>query len=233
MAEPETRSELRDPERNLGGRAGFGERPALIVVDLSLAFTDPGGPLACELEEVVVSTARVLEAARARGGVPIVFTTVAYGERERISARAMLRKMPAALEVEPGSRWTEIDPRLAPGEGEAVITKVFPSAFFGTTLASYLTAAGCDSLIVTGASTSGCVRATAVDAVSHGLQVTVPREAVGDRYQDAHQQNLADIDLKYGDVVSERDCIALLSGPAGGRARGEESHSAEWPAGGR
>jgi nicotinamidase-related amidase len=222
----------------LGGRVGFGERPALVVVDMSLAFTAPEGPLTCDLDATVDSIARVLEAARAGGGVPIVFTTVAYGERERVSARAMLRKMPAALVCEPGSRWTEIDERLSPRPGEPVITKVFPSAFFGTTLASYLTAAGCDSLIVTGASTSGCVRATAVDAVSHGLQVTVPREAVGDRFRDAHEQSLADIDLKYGDVVPEQEVLRWLAG-LGGRAGPEPALASsrpggpDWPVGGR
>ncbi len=199
----------------LGGRVGFGDRPALIVVDMSLAFTDPDGPLRCDLDHTVESIARVLEAARAREGMPIVFTTVAYGERERVSAAAMLRKMPAALEVTPGSRWEEIDPRLAPRQGEPVITKVFPSAFFGTTLGTYLTGAGADTLIVTGASTSGCVRATSVDAVSHGHSVVVPREAVGDRFEDAHERSLADIDLKYGDVLSEQRVTEWLSGSSG------------------
>ena len=108
-------------------------------------------------------------------------TTVAYGDRERVSAKAMLKKMPAALEIEPGSRWVEIDPALGPERGELpVITKVFPSAFFGTTLASCIpTGANRDSVIVTGAATSGCVRATTVDAVSHGFHVVVPRKRSG------------------------------------------------------
>jgi len=161
----------------------------------------------------------------------VIFTTVAYGPREQVSARAMLRKMPAALEVTPGSRWVEIDPRLQPRQGEELITKVFPSAFFGTTLASYLISGRRDSLIITGASTSGCVRATAIDAVSHGFGVVVPREAVGDRSSAAHEQNLIDIDLKYGDVVSEREVLDLFGGeadvPVGGGL------GAEWPVGGR
>lgn len=195
----------------IGDRVGFGERPALVVVDLSLAFTDPSSKLGADLDAVVDDVARVVEIARAAGDVPIIFTTVAYGERERVAAYAMLRKFPAALEVEPGSRWTEIDPRLAPRPGEPVITKVFPSAFFGTTLSTYLTAAGCDTVIVTGASTSGCVRATAVDAVSHGFRVIVPRGAVGDRLQSAHDANLLDIDMKYGDVLETDEVIAHLA----------------------
>jgi maleamate amidohydrolase len=182
-----------------------------LVIDMSNAFTDPESPLACKLDEVVGSIARLLDAARLRGDVPIVFTTVEYGPREHVSARALLRKMPAAFVCEPGSRWVEIDERLAPREGEPVITKVFPSAFFGTPVASHLIAEQCDSVIVTGASTSGCVRATTVDAVSHGFQVTVPREAVGDRFDDAHLQSLSDMDLKYADVVSEAEVAKLLS----------------------
>lgn len=200
----------------IGGRGGWGSRPAVIVVDLSLAFTDPSSRLGADLGDVVRHVNRVLAAARQANDVPVIFTTVAYGERERVSARAMLRKFPAALEVVPGSRWTEIDPRLERREGrEPVITKVFPSAFFGTTLSSYLMARGCDTVIVTGASTSGCVRATAVDAVSHGLTVIVPREAVGDRLQSAHDANLLDIDLKYGDVVSTDEVVDVLSARAG------------------
>lgn len=218
----------------MGGRAGFGERPALIVVDMSLAFTDPEGPLRCDLDETAEAIAGLLGVARANG-VPIVFTTVAYGEREQVSAQAMLKKMPAALEIEPGSRWVEIDPRLGPEGDEPVITKVFPSAFFGTTLASYLTGAERDSLIVTGASTSGCVRATTVDAVSHGFHVVVPREGVGDRFEDAHEQSLSDMDLKYADVVSAAEVGAWIEGlptsPAG--VGSSSAQASDWPVGGR
>jgi nicotinamidase-related amidase len=208
----------------IGGRVGYGERPALLVIDMSNAFTDPESPLGSELGAVVESIARVLEAARARGDVPVIFTTVVYGERERQAARVMLRKWPGASICEPGSRWIEVDSRLAPRESETVIAKVFPSAFFGTALASQLVSAQRDSLIITGASTSGCVRATSVDAVSHGFQVLIPREAVGDRSPEAHRQNLTDIDVKYGDVVSEAEALDWLSGGA---------PAAEWPVGGR
>jgi maleamate amidohydrolase len=194
----------------IGGRSGFGQRPAIVVVDLSTAFTDPSSPLGADLDDVVGGVNRLLAAARAKGDVPIVFTTVEYGERERVSARAMLRKFPAALVVEPGSPWTAIDPRLEQREQEPLVTKVFPSAFFGTTLGTYLTAQGCDTVIVTGASTSGCVRATAVDAVSHGFQVIVPRDAVGDRLPSAHEANLRDIDMKYGDVLTVAEVVKLL-----------------------
>jgi nicotinamidase-related amidase len=194
----------------IGGRSGIGDRPALLVIDMSTAFTDPASQLACDLDEVAKDIARLLEAARSNGRVPVIFTTVAYGERERVSAGALLRKMPAALVVDPGSYWTQIDPRVEPRPNEPVFTKVYPSAFFGTTLASYLIAQRCDSVIVTGASTSGCVRATVVDAVSHGFYVAVPRGAVGDRLASAHEANLVDIDLKYGDVISTEAAVAVI-----------------------
>jgi nicotinamidase-related amidase len=191
------------------GRAGFGQRPALVVVDMSVGFTDPESPLACDLDHVVDSVARLLEAAR-RAGLPVVYTTVAYDAEGKRKARVFIAKVPALLVLEAGSRWVEIDPRLAPQSGEPVLTKLHASAFFGTELAGLLEKAGCDSVIVTGASTSGCIRATAVDALQHGYRTVVPREAVGDRNPGAHEANLHDIDAKYGDVVPVEDVLTHL-----------------------
>jgi maleamate amidohydrolase len=195
------------------GRVGLGSRPALIVVDVNRGFTDPGSPLVCDLDEVVDAIRRLLGEARA-AGIPVVFTTVSYAEGDKQTAAAFIDKIPALLTLEAGSRWVEIDPRIAPRDDEPVLNKLFASAFFGTTLSSFLTANGCDSLIVTGASTSGCVRATVVDAIQHGYRAIVPREAVGDRNPDAHAANLYDIDTKYGDVVSVDDLIAQMEGLA-------------------
>jgi nicotinamidase-related amidase len=200
------------------GRAGFGRHPALLVVDVNRGFTDPASPLVCELEDVVASIRRLLDEAR-RAGVPVVYTTVSYGEGDRVTAAAFLDKIPALLTLEAGSRWVEIDPRIAPEPGEAVLNKLFASAFFGTPLSSLLAAAGCDSVIVTGASTSGCIRATVVDAIQHGYRPLVPREAVGDRNAAAHEANLYDIDTKYGDVVSVDDAVAHLEELAAAHAR--------------
>ena len=222
-----------EPPDAIGGRVGFGVRPAVIVVDMSNAFTDPESPIGSNLDPTVASTARILDVARRRDDVPIVFTTVVYGDRERSTARVMLRKWAGAGVCEPGSRWVEVDRRLAPREGETVIEKVFPSAFFGTTLATRLVTERRDCVVITGASTSGCVRATAVDAVSHGFQVIVPREAVGDRSPEAHRQSLADIDLKYGDVVSEEEAARWLAGPAPEVALEASRPASEWPVGGR
>jgi nicotinamidase-related amidase len=143
--------------------------------------------------------------------LPVVYTTVAYDEAGKQTAAVFIDKVPALLTLEAGSRWVEIDPRLAPKAGETVVKKLFASAFYRTPLASLLAAQQCDGLIVTGASTSGCVRATAVDALQHGYRVVVPREAVGDRNQAAHEANLYDIDAKYGDVLPTEEVLAFLA----------------------
>jgi maleamate amidohydrolase len=190
------------------GTVGLGRRPALIVIDVNRGFTDPASPLVCDLDGVVAAIRRVLEVARG-AGIPVVYTTVSYDEGGKQTAAAFIDKIPALLTLEAGTAWVEIDPRIAPRD-EPVLNKLFASAFFGTALSSFLTANGCDSLIVTGASTSGCVRATVVDAMQHGYRPIVPREAVGDRNPDAHAANLYDIETKYGDVVSVDDLIAQL-----------------------
>jgi nicotinamidase-related amidase len=193
-----------------GGRQGPGRQPALLVIDMSVGFTSPDSPLHCDLEPAVEAIGRLLDAARG-GGLPVVFTTVSYGEGEKEAARAFVEKVPALLALEEGSRFCEIDPRLAPRPHEPVLNKLFASAFFGTPLLSLLAAHGCDSVLVTGASTSGCVRATAVDVLQHGYRLVVPREAVGDRNPAAHEQALYDIDAKYGDVVSLEEALDWLS----------------------
>lgn len=193
-----------------GERQGAGRRPALLVIDMSVGFTSPDSPLHCDLEGVVPAIARLLEAAREQG-VPVVYTTVSYGEADRAVAKAFVDKIPALLALEAGSRFTQIDPRIAPLAHEPVLNKLFASAFFGTPLQSMLAAQGCDSVIVTGASTSGCVRATAVDVLQHGYRLTIPREAVGDRDPSAHAQALYDVDAKYGDVVSLEQALTTIS----------------------
>jgi nicotinamidase-related amidase len=191
------------------GRAGIGERPALVVVDVNVGFTDPASPLVCDLDGVVEAIQLLLDECR-RSGAPVVFTTVAFDDAAKAAARVFIEKVPALLTLEAGSRWVEIDPRIAPLPGEAVLVKNFASAFFGTTLATFLASHRCDTVIVTGASTSGCVRATAVDALQHGYHVLVSREAVGDRNPAAHEANLYDLDAKYADVVSVEETIAYL-----------------------
>lgn len=192
-----------------GERQGAGRRPALLVIDMSLGFTSPDSPLVCDLDGVVEAVRRLLEAARAKG-LPVVFTTVSYGEGEKAVAKAFIDKVPVLLTLAEGSGFTEIDPRIAPRPEEPVLNKLFASAFFGTSLQSLLAAHDCDSVIVTGASTSGCVRATAVDVLQNGYRLMIPREAVGDRNQAAHEQALYDVDAKYGDVVSLDEALAAI-----------------------
>jgi len=202
-----------------GQRAGgVGRRPALVIVDINNGFTDPASPLVCDLDETVDAIRRLLEAMR-RAELPVVYTTVSYTEGDRVAAKAFIDKVPVLLTLASGSPWTEIDERIAPRPDEPVLNKLFASAFYGTALASMLASHGCDSVIVTGASTSGCVRATVVDALQHGYRPIVPREAVGDRNPAAHEANLYDIDLKYGDVVSLEECLAALEELAAAHAR--------------
>lgn len=193
--------------KGFGGGAGFGSRPAVLVVDLLEGFTDLSSPLGSDLDAVVDSTRALLDVAR-EAGVPVLFTTVVYDDANERAAAVFLRKVPALGVLRPGSRWIEVDARLGRRDDEPVLAKAFASAFFGTPLASILT--GCDTLVVCGASTSGCVRATVVDAVQHGLAPIVPRECVGDRWSAAHEANLFDIEAKYGDVVPLSEVVAGL-----------------------
>ena len=184
-----------------------------MVVDVNRGFTDPASPLVCELDDVVAAIGRLLDGFRA-ARLPVAFTTVAYDDAGKQAAAAFIAKVPALLTLEAGSAWAEIDVRIAPREDEPVLTKLWASAFHGTPFASFLTAHGCDSLVVTGASTSGCIRATAVDALQHGYRVLVPRDAVGDRNAAAHDANLYDIDTKYGDVVTTAEVLAAIEAPS-------------------
>jgi maleamate amidohydrolase len=198
-------------ERGLGHRAEPGRRPALVIVDLVRAFTDPTSPLACETDGAVAATAELLDRFR-RAGWPVVFTTVIYDDAGAAAAALFLDKVPALAIMTPGSPWVEVDPRLAPRPGEPVISKLFASSFFGTNLATMLTAAGADTVVVTGASTSGCVRATVVDAMQYGYRVVVAEDGVADRAPGAHAASLTDMQAKYAEVMSLADTIGWLEG---------------------
>ena len=193
---------------DFGGSLGVGERPAIVVVDLNLGFTDPSSPLACDLDDVLVSCRTLLDAGR-EAGVPVFFTTIVYDDVLEAAAAVFLRKVPALKVLRPGTRWVEIDERLGRRGDEPVIVKAHASAFFGVPFAALL--AGRDTLIVCGASTSGCVRATVVDAMQHGLSPIVPRECVGDRSPRAHEQALDDMGGRYGDVVGLEEVLAALA----------------------
>jgi maleamate amidohydrolase len=191
-----------------GASVGLGDRPALLVVDLINAFTDPETDLGANVDDVVTQTERLLDAFRERD-LPRYFTTVAF-EESYGDAGWFVEKVPALTELRLGTEAVAVDDRLDPVGDERVILKKYASAFFGTDLATELTTDGVDTLVLTGVTTSGCVRATAVDSLQHGYRTIVPSDAVGDRAEPPHRANLVDIDAKYGDVVETDDVLAHL-----------------------
>jgi nicotinamidase-related amidase len=200
--------------RGFAGRVGFGERPAVLVVDLIRGFTDQACPLASDLDAEVLATRDILRAARA-AGAPVVLSTAGYDDR-LADAGVWARKIPSNEWLTAGSEWVEMDPRLEPQERDHVLVKKYASCFFGTDLVSRLVANGVDTVIITGCSTSGCVRASAVDCCSNGFRTIVVGDAVGDRAPLSHRASLFDIDAKYGDVVDSAEVIAYLERVAAG-----------------
>lgn len=191
------------------GRIGFGKRAAVLVVDFIRAYTTPGAPLyAAAVVEAVRQTVDVLAAARRRG-VLVIYTRVIYNP-SGIDGGIFVQKVPVLRTLVEGEPLAEIVPELPPARADVILNKQYASAFFGTSLAAMLTAQGVDTVIITGCSTSGCVRATAVDGMQHGFRVIVPRECVGDRRAEPHEANLFDIHSKYGDVVSRAEALAWL-----------------------
>ena len=177
----------------------FGSRPALVLVDMSNGFTDPKSPLGGDYTDAIAANQKLLAAFR-QAKLPIFFTSVVYETAEQ--ARVFRDRIPALDILTPNSEWVEIDPRLDRQENEPIIEKQWASGFFKTELAKLLVAQNVDSLVVTGLTTSGCVRATAIDGLQHDYKVFIPREAVGDRNETAHAANLFDLHAKYADVVS-------------------------------
>jgi len=179
----------------------------LVLVDLSVGFTDPTSPLGCECSEVIAANATLLAEFR-QLGFPVFFSTVVY--HRDTDASVFREKIPALNILAAESPWVAIDPRVKPLDNEVIIEKCWPSAFFDTDLKQQLIEAKVDSLIVTGLTTSGCVRATAVDGLQHNFPVTVVRDAVGDRNTIAHEANLFDLQAKYTQVSSLLDVMAVL-----------------------
>jgi nicotinamidase-related amidase len=192
----------------LGQRITMGSRPAVLVVDFSCGFTDPECTLGADMTEPVEATKRLLDAARAKG-LPILFTTIGFDASLK-DGGLWLQKVPSLGDLQLGGHWVEIDPRLEPREDETIVLKKGASGFFGTNLAAILISQGVDSVILCGATTSGCVRATAVDLLQYGYPTIVPRECVADRAQAPHDANLFDINAKYADVVSVDEALEYL-----------------------
>ncbi len=196
-------------ERGFGLRMGFGERPALVVVDFVRGFTDPSMPLGAPLDKELEATSSVLAEAR-RAGIPIFYTAVVYEEQEFRDAGTWALKQTGLRTLRAGTPAVELDPRLERRANEAIIVKKYASAFFGTDLIARLNARRVDTLLVAGCTTSGCVRATVVDALQFGLRPIVIREAVGDRAEPAHRQSLFDMEQKYADVVGLQEALDYL-----------------------
>lgn len=196
--------------RAYGGRLGFGKKPALILIDLVRAYFDRDCDLWADCDDALASAIRLRDAARA-AGVPVIYTNVVYHPKALDGGRFFQKALPLRHFLR-GSPWGEWAPGLVPNDDELVISKQYASVFFGTSLASTLTTWGVDTVILTGVSTSGCVRASCVDANSHGFIPIIPREAVGDRHPAPHEANLFDMNAKYGDVVTEAETLAYLAG---------------------
>ena len=187
--------------------AGMGNKPALIVVDVVKGFTDPTCPLGAEAGEVVTANVALMDAFH-KADLPVVLTTVIY--RSDDEATVFRARVPALNLLTPDSEWVQFDPRLPIQDTDLQLEKRHASSFHGTNLDEWLKARGVDSVVVTGLTTSGCVRATAVDGLQNNYKVLVPREACGDRDPEAHNANLYDMNAKYADVVSLEMVLNLL-----------------------
>ncbi len=206
-----TGDSLADDYRQAGfsNRLGFGRQPALVVVDFCRAYLDPDSPLYAGVEDARGSCIRLLAAAR-RAQIPVLHTRVEF-QPGGADGGVFFRKVGALECFVRGNPLGQYGEGLEPADDEVVVVKQYASGFFGTSLASTLTSLGVDTLIITGVSTSGCVRATALDACQHGFVPIVVRDACGDRDQRVHEANLFDLDAKYADVVSEREVLDYLA----------------------
>lgn len=196
-------------QRGFGQKIGFGVSPAVIVIDLICAFTNKELPLGAPLEAEIENTVKVLEKAR-EVSLPIFYTSVSYEDRDLTDAGIWALKMKGLMTLRAGTPEVEVDPRVGRQSNEPLIMKKYASAFFGTDLLTRLNSQRIDTLIITGCTTSGCVRATAVDCVQNGIRPIVVKEAVGDRSKAAHEQSLFDLQAKYADVTGIEEVLGLL-----------------------
>ncbi len=206
--ERETRADYKN--KGFAVSSGFGKKPALLVVDFIVGFTDPDSPLGGDFSSQLAVTAQLQTAFR-KSGLPIVYTTVEYKE-DLSDGGVFVKKVPSLGILRKGSPNCVVDERIKPLPGEHVISKNYASSFFGTDLDSYLRARDVDTVVITGATTSGCVRASAVDSLQYAYYTIVVSDGVGDRAQGPHEANLFDIDAKYGDVVTGDQVLDYLRG---------------------
>lgn len=186
-----------------------GKSPALLLVDMVAAYLDPDSPLYCETAAAAVDCAARLAAAARAAVRPVLFTNVEY-EPGGADGGLFYRKVPALRAFDRDSPLGAFPAELQPLAGESVFTKQYPSAFFGTALAEHLRECGVDTLVIGGFSTSGCVRASALDALQYGFAPFVARDACADRHEQPHEQNLFDLQAKYAEVIDEAQALAIL-----------------------
>jgi len=202
-----------------GARLGAGTRQALLMIDFARAYFEPDSPLFADAPQVVDAAAELLRWARGQG-LLVCHTQVVYDD-QGLNGGVFYRKIPALSVFREGNPMGDFVDALRPEAGEPVIRKQYASAFFGTSLASLLNAQRVDCVIIAGMSTSGCVRATAVDAVQSGYIPIVASEACGDRHPQPHASNLFDLQAKYADVLTTREIReAVGAGTAGAGTRG-------------
>lgn len=182
-----------------GLKLGWGDSPLLLVIDVTRAFTEPDRALGSDATALIEGANRLIGVARANN-VPVMFTRVAYAEPNLSDAGLWARKIGRLDDLVDGGEGVQMDLRLDFCDGDPVLTKKYASCFFGTDLGSRLTSTGIDTLVIAGLSTSGCVRATAVDSIQFGFRPIIVEDAVGDRSQEAHDQALADLGAKYADL---------------------------------
>ena len=194
------------------GRLKPGTRPALLIVDVVTAYLEQGSPLYMDSAAAARdSNARLAAAARA-AGVPVLFTNVQY-RPGGADGGIFYRKIPVLKVFDEGSPLGAFPEELTPQGSDRVFTKQYPSAFFGTGLAEVLHAEGIDTLLITGYSTSGCVRASALDAMQYGFIPLVVRDACADRHEAPHEANLFDLQAKYAEVISEGEALGVIGAP--------------------
>lgn len=202
-------------------RGGFGHKPVLLVVDFIHGFTDPSTPLGGDFSKEIEATNELLASFR-RHGLPVVFTTISY-EPDFRDAGVWIKKIPTLSILVKGSHMAEVDHRCKPLPNEYVVRKSYASAFFGTRLDVYLNSLGVDTVVMAGCTTSGCIRASAIDSLQYAFYTIVVREAVGDRAQGPHEANLFDIDAKYGDVISLGEALDYLESVTAGGGMGTKA----------
>lgn len=196
-------------DRGFGGGMGFGKRPALVIVDFMNGFTDTNYPLGASCDAQIQETNKLLDAAHA-AHVPAIFSIIQYDDEKMSDAGLWIKKIGGLNSLMANSEAVQLDSRLHKTADDTILIKKYASCFFGTDLASRLHAKGIDTVLIMGATTSGCVRATAVDSCQNGFKTIVVKDASADRSQVAHDQALVDVETKYGDVVTTHDGVAYL-----------------------